>query len=81
MNLPRKTTQQMYEVLHKDVMTTPEASFVMHELRCLIEDNENWKEKLRLLHFYCDWSVHSQIDRQWHCTGRKMKGAALKMCV
>lgn len=67
MNLPRKTTQQMYEVLHKDVMTMPEASFVMHELRCLIEDNENWKEKLRLLHFYCDWSVHSQIDRQWHC--------------
>lgn len=67
MNLPRKTTQQMYEVLHKDVMTTLEASFVMHELRCLIEDNENWKEKLRLLHFYCDWSVHSQIDRQWHC--------------
>lgn len=57
----------MYEVLHKDVMTMPEASFVMHELRCLIEDNENWKEKLRLLHFYCDWSVHSQIDRQWHC--------------
>ena len=67
MNLPRKTTQQMYEVLHKDVMTTPETSFVMHELRCLIEDNENWREKLRLLHFYCDWSVHSQIDRQWHC--------------
>ena len=67
MNLPRKTTQQMYEVLHKDVMTTPETSFVMHELRCLIEDNENWRDKLRLLHFYCDWSVHSQIDRQWHC--------------
>lgn len=67
MNLPRKTTQQMYEVLHKDVMTTLETSFVMHELRCLIEDNENWRDKLRLLHFYCDWSVHSQIDRQWHC--------------
>jgi tetratricopeptide (TPR) repeat protein len=67
MDLPRNSTEKMYEVLHKDVMTMSDTSFVMHEVRCLIEDDVRWNQKLKLLHFYCDWCLHSQIERQGHC--------------
>lgn len=67
MDLPRNSTEKMYEVLHKDVMTMSDTSFVMHEVRCLIEDDVKWNQKLKLLHFYCDWCLHSQIERQGHC--------------
>lgn len=67
MELPRRSTERMYQILHQDDMNMQDISLIMGEMRCLIEDNGIWNQKLRLLHFYCDWCLHSQIERQGHC--------------
>lgn len=67
MELPRRSTERMYQILHQDDMNMQDISLIMGEMRCLIEDNGMLIQKLRLLHFYCDWCLHSQIERQGHC--------------
>lgn len=67
MELPRRATENMYDVLHRADMTMQDVSSIMNELRCLIEDDEVWNDKLKLLHFYCDWCAHKQIERQEYC--------------
>ena len=67
MELPRRSTEKMYQILHQDDMNMQDISLIMGEMRCLIEDNGMLNQKLRLLHFYCDWCLHSQIERQGHC--------------
>ena len=67
MEFTRPTTEQMYKILHQSDVTMQDVSLVMSEMRCLIDENMIWNQNLRLLHFYCDWSAHVQIDRQGHC--------------
>ena len=67
MEFTRRTTEQMYKILHQPNITMPDVSFIVSEMRCLIDENTTWKQRLKLLHFYCDWAAHVQIERQGYC--------------
>lgn len=67
MNTQRVTTREMYDSLLKKELTMADVSLIMSEVRKLIDEIPIWKENFRLLHFYCDWSQHNQIDRSDGC--------------
>lgn len=63
----RATTKAMYESLTKKELTMQDVSLIMSEVRKLMDENPYWKEEFRLLHFYCDWCQHDQVDRNAGC--------------
>lgn len=63
----RTTIKAMYESLAKKELTMQDVSLIMSEVRKLLDENPYWKEEFRLLHFYCDWCQHDQVDRSAGC--------------
>lgn len=64
--MSRSTAQTLLNVLHHKKMGNTTVSFLMNEVRKLLEENEVWKRSFHVLGFYCDWCMHSKIDRNQH---------------
>ena len=65
--MSKSTTQTLLKVLHHKTIGNATVSFLMNEVRKILEENEVWKRSFQVLGFYCDWCMHSKIDRNQHC--------------
>jgi len=45
-------------------ITERQAVYILVQLRKLIDEDKNGREKHSALNFYCDWAVHTHLDRK-----------------
>ena len=62
MEIPIKK-DDLFKILNKSTLENSDIIFLMTETRKAIESYDEWKKNLKWLNFYCDWCVHSKIDR------------------
>lgn len=62
-----QATQDMLDALREANFGSAQVVLIMGEVRKQLEAREEWKKKFEVLHFYCDWCMHAQIDRNKYC--------------
>ena len=62
-----QATQDMLDALREPNLGSAQVALIMSEVRKQLESRPEWDKKFPTLRFYCDWCMHSQIDRNKHC--------------
>lgn len=62
-----QATQDMLNALREPNFGSAQVVLIMGEVRKQLESRPEWDKKFPTLHFYCDWCMHSQIDRNKYC--------------
>lgn len=62
-----QATQDMLDALREQNFGSAQVALIMGEVRKQLESREEWAGKFNVLRFYCNWCLHSQIDRNPYC--------------
>lgn len=61
--MEKDITTKLNNELDKDVEGEPQIVFILTRIRKMMEMYKGLRTKYRYLYFFCNWSVHTEIDR------------------